>query len=59
MGLVGGVELLGGVGLVGGVGLLGLGGSALSFVTYSAAPARRLSFAYPSLILRSSFAEGS
>ena len=26
-----------------------------SFVTYSAAPARRLSFAYPSLILRSSF----
>ena len=29
---------------------------ALSFVTYSAAPARRLSFAYPSLILRLSFA---
>ena len=28
----------------------------LSFVTYSAAPARRLSFAYPSLIVRSSFA---
>jgi len=26
----------------------------LLFVTYSAAPARRLSFAYPSLILRSS-----
>ena len=26
------------------------------FATYSAAPARRLSFAYPSLILRSSFA---
>ena len=36
----------------------------LSFVTYSAAPARcephrLLSFAQPSLILRSSFAEGS
>jgi len=31
----------------------------LSFVTYSAAPARRLSFAYPSLILRSSFAQPS
>ena len=30
----------------------------LSFVTYSAAPARRLSFAYPSLNLRSTFAEG-
>ena len=28
----------------------------LSFVTYSAVPARRLSFAYPSLILRSTFA---
>ena len=28
----------------------------LSFVTYSAVPARRLSFAYPSLILRLSFA---
>ena len=27
-----------------------------SFATYSAAPARRLSFAYPSLIVRSSFA---
>ena len=31
----------------------------LSFVTYSAVPARRLSFAYPSLKVRSSFAEGS
>ena len=31
----------------------------LSFVTYSAAPARRLSFAYPSLILRLSFAQPS
>ena len=31
----------------------------LFFVTYSAAPARRLLFAYPSLIVRSSFAQRS
>ena len=31
----------------------------LSFVTYSAVPARRLSFAQPSLILRSTFAQPS
>jgi len=31
----------------------------LLFVTYSAAPARRLLFAYPSLIVRSSFAHPS
>ena len=38
--------------------VLSFGASRTSF-TYSAAPARRLSFAHPSLKVRSTFAQGS
>ena len=61
--------IVGQVGQVGKVGQVGqvrqVGGRAerafvrcLFFVTYSAAPARRLLFAYPSLIVRLTFGEG-
>ena len=72
MGGMGGLRRLGGLGRVGVraapaiVRRVGqVGGRAerafvrcLFFVTYSAAPARRLLFAYPSLIVRLTFGEG-